>query len=71
MIDAYGARHQGDGMTFFGVMSQWTACRGVTSCRGIDATPQQAYDQLLGELYTRSDTRQLDMPGMTDIQWHS
>jgi hypothetical protein len=71
MIDAYGYRHHRDGMTFFGVMSQRTACREVSSCRGIDNTPAQSYDQLLYALNTRSYTRQLDLFGMTDIQWHS
>jgi hypothetical protein len=52
-------------------MSQRTACAGVSSCRGIDATPAQSYDQLLRELNTRSYTRQGSLPGMTDIQWHS
>ena len=71
MIDAYGYRHHRDGMTFHGVMSQRTACLGVTSCRGIDATPAQSYDQVLLALNSRPYTAQPRLPGMTDIQWHS
>jgi hypothetical protein len=72
MLDAYGYRHHRDGMTFFGVMSQWTACRQTSSsCSGINATPHEAYDMLLRELHTRDYTRQASMPGMTDIRWHS
>jgi hypothetical protein len=73
MIDAYGWRHQDEGMTFFGVMSQWSACRQVssTACPGIDATPAESYDMLLHELAKRSYTFQYEMPGMTDIRWHT
>lgn len=72
MIDAYGHRHHRDGMTFSGVMSQRTACGETSSsCSGINASPNQSYDMLLRELNTRSYTRQAEMSGMTDIQWHS
>lgn len=73
MISAYGYRHHRNRTVFHGVMSQRSACRQASawSCRGTDATPHHAYDMLLRELFTRDYTRQMQLPGMTDIRWHS
>ena len=72
MIDAYGHTHHRDGITFYGVMSQRSACgQTSSSCSGTDATPNQSYDMLLRELWVREHTRQGSMPGMTDVQWHN
>jgi hypothetical protein len=71
MLDAYGFRNRGRGMTFYGVMSQHEACARAGGCPGTDATPSQSHDFLLRELWTRDYTRQASLPGMTNIRWHS
>jgi hypothetical protein len=69
-IDLYGVRGHGDGMAFWGSMSQLSACRQVGGCPGVDNSPRQAHDFLLWYLNSHPDTSQSVMETMTDMNWH-
>lgn len=69
-IDEYGARHHGDGLVFYGVMSQQGACLQVGGCRGTDNSPAQAHDHLLLHLNAHPATAQPEIETATDVQWH-
>jgi hypothetical protein len=69
-LDLYGAIHHGDGMYFYGAMSQHAACFQMGGCNRTNNTPQQAHDQLLWHLNTDGRTRQDVIETVTDIRWH-
>jgi hypothetical protein len=69
-IDEYGARHHGDGMVFYGVMSQFGACLQVGGCRGTNLRPEQAHNFMLWYLNANPLTAQPAIETATDVQWH-
>jgi hypothetical protein len=69
-IDLYGTIAHGDGMVFWGTLSQHAACGQVGGCRGTDNTPQQAHDHLLWQLNTHPATAQPTIETATDMHWH-
>lgn len=69
-IDLYGAVAHGDGMVFWGTLSQLRACRQMGGCRGTDNGPRQAHDQLLWHLNTHPTTRQATIETTSDMSWH-
>jgi hypothetical protein len=69
-IDLYGAIHHGDGMHFWGALSQQGACRQVGGCHRTDSSPQQAHDFLLWHLNTDHRTRQPVIETASDMHWH-
>ncbi|HEX6425997.1 MAG TPA: hypothetical protein VFZ79_21065, partial [Acidimicrobiales bacterium] len=71
LIDLWATTAVGDGMYFYGTMSQHGACRQVGGCAGIDNTPHQAYDQLLWWLNSDRRTAQTDIEAMTDVNWNT
>lgn len=71
LIDLWATTAVGDGMYFYGTMSQHGACRQVGGCAGIDNTPHQAYDQLLWWLNSDRRTTQTDIETMTDVNWNT
>lgn len=71
LIDLWATANTGDGMFFYGVMSQHTACQQVGACTGINNTAHQAHDQLLWWLNTDSRTAQGGLETMTDVSWNS
>jgi hypothetical protein len=71
MIDRYGAG-RGDGMYFFGAMSQRAACTrvGDGACPGTDLTARQSHDYLLWYTNSHPATVQPRIDSPTDIDWH-
>jgi hypothetical protein len=69
-IDLYGTIAHGDGMVFWGTLSQHAACGQVGGCQGTDNTPQQAHDHLLWQLNTHPATAQPTIETATDMHWH-
>lgn len=70
-IDLYGVS-RGDGLYFYGVMSQYAACsRPGTSCPGTDNTPREAHDYLLWYSNTHPATYQAEILNATNINWQS
>jgi hypothetical protein len=70
-IDEYGARHHGDGMHFYGVMSQQGACLQVGGCVSTNNGPDTASGALFLFLNSSGWTRQDVIETATDIRWHS
>jgi hypothetical protein len=71
LIDLWATTSAGDGMYFYGTMSQHGACRQVGGCAGMDNTPHQANDQLRWWLGSDRRTAQDDVVGMTDVSWNT
>lgn len=71
LIDLWATANTGDGMYFFGTLSQHGACLQVGTCRGTDNTPHQAHDQLLWWLQTDRRTTQARLQTMMDMNWYS
>ncbi|MBN2622879.1 MAG: hypothetical protein JXA83_05915 [Acidimicrobiales bacterium] len=71
LIDLWSTTAVGDGMYFYGSMTQWGACQQVGGCAGVDNTPHQGNDQLRNWLNSDSRTAQGDVPTMTDMNWNS
>lgn len=69
-IDEYGARHQGDGMHFYGVMSQQGACLQVGGCVATNNSPDMASNFLYLFLNSSGWTSQGPLETATDIRWH-
>ncbi len=70
-IDLFGVG-RGDGMYFYGVMSQRAACSQAGAwCPGTNNTPQAAHDQMLWYSNTHPATRQNEILSPTNINWHS
>jgi hypothetical protein len=71
LIDLWATTSAGDGMYFYGTMSQHGACRQVGGCTGLDNTPHEANDQLRWWLGSDRRTAQDDVVGMTDVNWNT
>jgi hypothetical protein len=71
LIDLWATANTGDGMYFYGTLSQYGACRQVGGCSGTSNTPHEAHDQLLWWLQTDSRTTQPSIDTMTDVNWNS
>jgi hypothetical protein len=71
LIDLWATASAGDGMYFYGTMSQHGACRQVGGCAGVDNTPHEANDQLRWWLGSDRRTAQDDVVGMTDVNWNT
>jgi hypothetical protein len=71
LIDLYSTTAIGDGMFFFGTMSQSGACQQNGGCAGTDNTPHQAVDQLSWWLASDARTQQSEIDGMTDVRWNT
>jgi hypothetical protein len=71
LIDLYATTSIGDGMFFFGTMSQYGACQQAGGCAGTDNTPHQAWDFLTWYLASNAATQQSEIGGMTDLRWNS
>lgn len=69
-IDEYGARYQGDGITFYGLMTQYGACMQVGGCDATGNLPHMGHEQLLAELNLSELTQQRSLDTVTDIYWH-
>jgi hypothetical protein len=69
-IDEYGARYQGDGMFFYGTMSQQGACFQVGGCVLTNNSPETASGALFLFLNSSEWTRQASIETATDIYWH-
>jgi hypothetical protein len=71
LIDLWATVHAGDGMYFYGTMSQAGACRQVGGCAGMDNSPRAAHDYLLQWLRSDPRTSQPSVDTITDIRWNS
>ena len=71
LIDLWATTAAGDGMFFFGTMSQLGACQQAGGCPGLDNTPHQAWDFLTSWLGSDPRTQQGVIDGMTDIRWNT
>ena len=71
LIDLWATTFNGDGMWFYGTLSQWGACAQVGGCTGTDNSPHAANDQLIWWLNTDSRTSQGQVETMTDVSWNS
>jgi hypothetical protein len=71
LIDLWATTVAGDGMYFYGSMTQWGACQQVGGCAGTDNTTHQGNDQLREALDGDPRTAQGEVPHMTDIYWNT
>lgn len=72
LIDKWATNGRNDGIFFYGVMSQYEACRQTgIGCQGTDNTPQQAYDHMNTQLNADPQTAQAPVESVTDMRWHS
>ena len=71
LIDLWATANTGDGMYFYGTLTQSGACRQVGGCSGTSNTPHQAHDQLLWWLRSDSRTTQPSLQTMMDVSWNS
>jgi hypothetical protein len=71
LIDLYATTAIGDGMFFFGTMSQYGACQQNGGCAGTDNTPHAAWDQLTWWLATDARTQQGEIDGLTNTWWNT
>ncbi|HEX6417239.1 MAG TPA: hypothetical protein VFZ77_02040 [Acidimicrobiales bacterium] len=71
LIDLWATTATGDGMYFYGTMTQHGACRQDGGCAGIDNTPHAGNDQLRQWLNSDRRTAQADVETMTDVNWHT
>ncbi len=71
LIDLYATTALGDGMFFFGTMSQYGACQQNGGCAGTDNPPHTAWDFLTWWLATDARTQQGEIDGLTDIRWNT
>lgn len=70
-IDLWASRTQGDGMFFYGSMTQYGACRQVGGCAGTNNTPHAGNDQVMWWLNSHRLTAQSDVATMTDMNWNT
>ena len=71
LIDEWATHNRGDGIFFYGVMSQAGACAQVGGCSGTNNTPHRAWDFLIWWLWSHVHTWQASVATMTDIRWHT
>jgi hypothetical protein len=71
LIDLWATTAAGDGMFFFGTMSQYGACQQTGGCAGTDNPPHRAWDFLTWWLATDARTQQGEIDGLTDIRWYT
>lgn len=69
LIDLWSTVTTGDGMYFYGTLSQYGACQQVGGCTGTDNAPHQAHNFLVYWLATDARTNQPSVDTMTDISW--
>ena len=70
-IDLWATTAVGDGMFFYGTMTQSGACRQVGGCTGTNNTPHAGNDQLRWWLNSDRRTAQADVETMTDMHWNT
>jgi hypothetical protein len=63
-------------LSFAGCITLWQACQEKGNCNNgtpnaIDNKPEEGWEQLYGELYNDRNTRQDDIPILTDISWNN
>jgi hypothetical protein len=71
LIDLFATTIVGDGMFFFGTMSQYGACQQNGGCAGTDNPPHRAWDWLTWWLAQDSRTQQGEIDGLTDVRWNT
>jgi hypothetical protein len=71
LIDLFATTVRGDGMFFFGTMSQSGACQQNGGCPGTDNTVHQAWDFMTSWLNSDARTQQGQIDGMTDVRWNT
>lgn len=71
LIDLWATTAVGDGMYFYGSLTQHGACRQTGGCAGIDNTPHGGHDQLWSWLSSDRRTAQADLDTMTDLHWNT
>lgn len=71
LIDLWSTVYRGDGMYFYGTMSQYGACQQVGGCGLTDNTPREAHDFLLWWLNSDRRTSQPSIVTVTDVSWNS
>jgi hypothetical protein len=71
LIDLWATTIIGDGMYFYGTMTQAAACNRVGGCAGSDLTPHQAHNILAWWLAADPRTNQDQIAEMTDVDWYS
>jgi hypothetical protein len=71
LIDLYATTALGDGLFFFGTMSQYGACQQNGGCAGTDNQPHQAWDFLTSWLASDARTQQGEIDGLTDVRWNT
>ena len=73
LIDLWATLARRDGIYFYGTLSQYGACRqvGAGVCPGVDNTPLEAHNDLLGWLRSDSRTSQPSVNTVTDVSWSS
>jgi hypothetical protein len=71
LIDEWATHNRGDGILFYGVLTQAGACRQVGGCPGTNNTPHSAWDQLIWWLRSHLHTWQSSIGTITDLNWHT
>jgi hypothetical protein len=71
LIDLWRKIAAGDGMYFYGTMTQAGACAQNGGCSGTNLAPHAAHDFLAAWLATDVRTNQDQIPEMTDLSWYS
>ena len=69
LIDEWATHNTGDGIFFYGVMSQYGACRQSGGCAGTNNTPHRAWNFLIWYLRSHAHTYQSALDTMTDMNW--
>jgi len=71
LIDEWATHNRGDGILFYGVLSQSGACAQVGGCSGTNNTPHRAWDFMIWWLRSHAHTWQSSIDTITDVRWHS
>jgi hypothetical protein len=71
LIDEWATHNRGDGILFYGVVSQSGACAQVGGCAGMNNTPHRAWEFMIWWLRSHVHTSQSSIDTMTDISWHT
>jgi hypothetical protein len=71
LIDEWATHNRGDGIHFYGVLSQSGACAQVGGCSGTNNSPHRAWEFMIWWLRSHAHTWQASIDTITDVNWHS
>jgi hypothetical protein len=71
LIDEWATHNRGDGIWFYGVLSQAGACAQVGGCAGTNNSPHRAWEYMILWLRSHAHTWQSSIGTITDLSWHT